>query len=193
MLETRVRPRVRGAVERIARTVGRAGVTPNGLTLLGLGGTGAAAALVALGLLGAAAAVLIPSALADALDGAVARATGRTSRRGAYLDAISDRIADAAILGTLAWHFRLGAPRAAAVAVCTLALSFLASYTKARASSLGYRCDAGIAGRGDRLVLMIIALVVPGAAEPALWVLAGLLLVTVGQRARAVWKQAEGE
>jgi CDP-diacylglycerol--glycerol-3-phosphate 3-phosphatidyltransferase len=193
MLETKVRPLVQGLTESLAGALAQAGVASNALTAISFAGTAAGAALAAAGRFGAAGAVFIPSGIAGLLDGPVGRATGRATRWGTYLDSVIDRLSDAAMLGAIAWHLRLERPRAAAVAIAALALAFLVSYTKARASSLGYRCDVGLAGGADRVVLAAAALVIPGAAETALWVLAGLFLVTTLQRAGAVWKQAAGE
>lgn len=129
-----------------ARPLAAARVPPDGLTLLGLVVACAVVPLAALGgrwpLL--AAAVAVVSGLADNLDGAVAVLTGRTSRWGAVLDALADRVADAAYVVALVV---LGAP----VPLAALAggLSFLHEYARARAAGAGLD-DAGVITVAER-------------------------------------------
>jgi CDP-diacylglycerol--glycerol-3-phosphate 3-phosphatidyltransferase len=193
MLPAMLNVAIRGRIEAITLPVGRglskAGITPNALTAAGLLGTLGAAVLVATGHFGAGAIVLIASALADLLDGAVAKAAGIASRWGAFLDSISDRIGDASILGAIAWRFRLEEPRVAALAVSTLVLVFVVSYMKARAEGLGFTCEGGLAERAERLIVLIAGLLL-SALEAALWLLAALAAITIAQRARLVWRQA---
>ena len=136
------------------------------------------------------------SALTDMLDGAMARARGRTGSFGAFLDSTMDRIADGAIFGALAYWLAISdrPPDAVAALVCLVA-GQVVSYAKARAQSLGVCCDVGIAERAERLIIVLVAagfsgLGVTGALPVGLWVLAVASAVTVVQRLLEVRRQA---
>jgi phosphatidylglycerophosphate synthase len=91
----------------------------------------------------------------DALDGAVAREMGRTSEFGAFLDSTLDRLAESAILAGLLFLFAAsGRPYAALAAGAAMAFSFLTSYTRSRAETLGYDCAVGLLGRAGRVVIL---------------------------------------
>src|SRR5829696_3364731 len=81
----------------------KAGITANGLTAVGLAGSLGAGALIATGQPVIGGAVSLLSGLPDMLDGAVAKASGRVSRRGAFLDSVVDRLSDAAVLTGVIW------------------------------------------------------------------------------------------
>ncbi|MEP6696142.1 MAG: phosphatidylinositol phosphate synthase [Pseudonocardiales bacterium] len=133
----------------------------------------------------------------DMLDGAVARARGTASRWGAFLDSTLDRVADAAVFGTLVWWFafRGDSPPLALAALLCLVLGTLTSYVKARAEGLGMTCNVGFAERTERLIIILVGtglagLGVPYALAVALWLLAGASLITVVQRLAEVRRQA---
>src|ERR1051326_2644886 len=147
------------------------GLTANAITMLGLAGTITAAVFVALGRFGIGAAFFVPSAFLDLFDGLIARKLGTASRWGAFIDSLSDRAGEGALLIALSYRFRDVSPRVSVVALAALVLSFMVSYTKARAESLGYRCEGGFAGRPGRAVLYGTALLIVGAAEPLMWAL----------------------
>lgn len=131
----------------------RARVSPNALTASGLALAVAVVPLVALGgrwpLL--APVLVVASAMLDSLDGAVAVMTGRTTRWGALLDALADRLADSAYLVAL-WV--LGAPGWVAVAAAAVAL--LHEYTRARATTAGMD-DVGAVTVSERPTRVVIA------------------------------------
>jgi CDP-diacylglycerol---glycerol-3-phosphate 3-phosphatidyltransferase len=127
------------------------------------------------------------------LDGAVAKATGRNSRRGAFLDSVVDRLSDAAVLAGIVWlGISRNEPRVAVLAAMVMALSLIVSYVKARAESLGYECNVGIAERPERVVVLGVALLV-GHVLAGLWVLAIAAAITVVQRIMCVWQQPDVE
>jgi CDP-diacylglycerol--glycerol-3-phosphate 3-phosphatidyltransferase len=181
------------AAEPLARMLLATGLTANAITLIGLAGSVAAAALVATGRFGAGAAVFVPAAFLDLFDGLVARRTGTASRWGAFVDSLADRAGEAALLIAIAYRFRVASPRTATVALAALALSLLVSYTKARAESLGYRCEGGFAERPERCILIGAGLLIVGAMEAAMWGLAAVAGLTVVQRILAVRRQARPE
>ncbi|RFU38120.1 CDP-alcohol phosphatidyltransferase family protein [Actinomadura logoneensis] len=193
----KLRPALGRVLTPIGRGVARTGVTPNTITVVGTAGT-VAGALVFFprenyfwGTL-----VITAFVLFDMLDGAVARVTGRSSRFGAFLDSTMDRVADAAIFaGLMAGLSRDGQDGLASVALYCLVAGVVVSYAKARAEGLGYTCNVGIAERSERLIIALVAAGLHGLGVPyvltfALWLLAVLSTVTVGQRFATVYKQA---
>jgi phosphatidylglycerophosphate synthase len=131
------------------RLLVRARVPPNAVTLGSLalaagGGVALAAGHFALG-----GWLYLATGICDILDGRVARATGRASRAGAYIDSVVDRYAELAIFGGLAWYYR-GSPVQALVAAAA-AGSLLVSYTRARGEALGVDVRVGTMQRPERL------------------------------------------
>jgi len=179
----------------VGRGVARTGITPDAVTIAGvLIQVGAAAAILD-GRLFLAAALAAVAALSDVLDGAVAKARGRNGKFGALLDSTTDRIGDALLFLPLAWLYGVSpdvaerdSPLVAAVALVGLVASFLVSYVKARAESLGYRCDVGIAERAERLIALIVALALD-IVPIVLAVLTALSIVTFLQRLVYVRRQ----
>ena len=193
--------RIRGAWDKGMRPVGgfigRSGITPNQITILGVLVQAVASYLIVIDRLGAAGVVLIVAAFLDTVDGAVAKARGFTSRFGALLDSTMDRLSDALVFIPIAWLY-LAAPTSeraemewvAALALTTLVLSFLVSYTKARAEGLGFECNVGLIERAERLIVMIVALVFSALLPVALGFLALASLATFVQRIVHVHKQS---
>ncbi|HWG97842.1 MAG TPA: CDP-alcohol phosphatidyltransferase family protein [Pilimelia sp.] len=176
-------------VDPVARALLRAGISPNAVTVAGAAGVVAGAVgFGARGHLVPGALVVTLFAFTDLLDGAMARARGGSSRFGALLDSTMDRIADGAIFGAVAYWLAVTGDRpSAAAALLCLVLGQVVSYVKARAEGAGLRCDVGVAERTERLVLVGVGGLATGlglswALPAALWLLAALSVVTVGQR-----------
>ena len=163
------RARARSAAETPARLFGRLGLTPNALTVIGFLIAVVGAILAATELWLAAALVVAFGAIFDLFDGALARATNRTSRLGAFLDSTFDRAGEAIVYigiaaGSLAGGFEFGAVLAAAA----MAASFMVSYTRAKAESLGFASgsgmsNVGLAPREVRIGILAVALVLTAA------------------------------
>jgi CDP-diacylglycerol---glycerol-3-phosphate 3-phosphatidyltransferase len=133
------------------------------------------------------AAVFVVGSVLDILDGALARAGGKATPFGAFIDSATDRIGEAFMLGSIGLIFaREGNETALAFAFAAVAASFLVSYTRAKAEALGLRGDVGIGSRAERVVVITAGLVVApwGGLQWALYVLAATAWVTVVQR---VW------
>jgi len=130
--------------------------------------------------------------LLDILDGALARAGGKTTPFGAFLDSTTDRVGEAAMLTALAYvlarHHHLVF---VAVTVLAVAGSILVSYTRAKAEALGLRGDVGIGSRAERVIVITAGLVLApwGVLPWALTLLACTAWVTVAQRVLYVRKQ----
>ena len=163
-----LRARVRGLAVPIALAFGRLGLTPNALTVLGFGISLIAAVAAAQGAWIAAGLLVIFGGVFDLFDGALARATNKVSRLGAFLDSVFDRAGEAVLylgiaIGSLAGGFQLGAILAAAA----MGASFMVSYTRAKSESLGFTpgtgmANVGVAPREVRLVLLTLGLLITG-------------------------------
>src|SRR5262245_9170337 len=95
---------VRGAFDPLGRALTRAGISPDAVRIAGSASLLAAASTFATrGYLATATIIITLCALLDVLDGAMARARGYTTRYGALLDSVMDRVADGAVFGALAW------------------------------------------------------------------------------------------
>ncbi|MGW2307175.1 phosphatidylinositol phosphate synthase [Actinomadura luteofluorescens] len=193
----KIRPALGRVVTPVGQAVARTGVSPNAITVIGTVGVAAGAlVLFPRGEFFWGTMVITAFVLFDMLDGAVARVTGKISAFGAFLDSTMDRVADAAIFaGLMIGLYRAGQEPLAGVALYCLVSGVVVSYAKARAEGLGYTCNVGIAERAERLIVALVAAGFDGLGVPyilavALWGLAVLSTVTVGQRFAAVYAQA---
>jgi len=129
----------------------------------------------------------------DILDGALARAGGKATPFGAFVDSTTDRIGEAFMLGAIGLVFsRDGNETALAFTFAALAGgTFLVSYTRARAEALGLKGDVGLASRAERVVLILIGLAVApwGGLQWAIYALAATAWLTVFQRVLSVRRQ----
>jgi CDP-diacylglycerol--glycerol-3-phosphate 3-phosphatidyltransferase len=190
VLSSKARSAVRHVVDPVGQSLARAGVTANTLTLLGLCGSLGAGVLIGTGRMVLGGLVSLLAGLPDVLDGAVAKASGSAGARGAFLDSVVDRLSDAAVLLGVIWLAAdRNTPRLAVLAALVLTFSLIVSYTKARAQSLGFSCDVGVAERPERVIVLGLALLL-GVLEAGLWVLLAATVVTVAQRVWTVWQQA---
>ena len=172
VIEDRLRARTNGALMRAAGLIAGTGVTPNTLTLLGFLGMAGAGMLCAAGSFFFAGVLVAASCAFDALDGALARASGAASVFGAFLDSFLDRYAEAAVYAGLLVHYA-GEGSAWGVEAAFFAAigSLMVSYARARAEGLGVACRAGLFARPERIAVIIIGLVT-SLVLPALVVLA---------------------
>lgn len=201
MMLNLLRPALGHVLTPIGTAVARTGVTPNAITIVGTAGVvGGALGCYPLGHLFWGSVVITAFVLFDMLDGAVARVTGKISKWGAFLDSSMDRVADAAIFsGLILWLADGGdnLPLAGLGLFCLVA-GALVSYIKARAEGVGFTCNVGIAERGERLIIVLVAagldgLGVPYALHVGLWLLAVTSTITVVQRLLTVRRQALAE
>ncbi len=163
-----LRARVRGLAEPVARGLGRLGLTPNHLTFIGFGiALVAAIAASAQAWLPAGLLVLL-GATFDLLDGALARATGTSSKLGAFYDSVFDRWGEGVIyLGIIWGTLDMGLWRTIVLAAAALVSAVMVSYARARSEGLGFTTGTGIAGVGlapreVRVVILTLGLIVAG-------------------------------
>ena len=191
----------RNAASRSITGLARTRVTPNALTASGVLLCLAASVLVLfenrheLLFYWLGAMVFVAGSVLDILDGALARAGGKTTPFGAFLDSTTDRISEGFMLTAIAFVFaRHGRDVFVAVAMAAVAGSFLVSYTRARAEALGLRGDVGIGSRAERVVVITAGLVLApwGVLPWAIALLAATAWITVVQRVLHVRKQILG-
>ncbi len=208
------RSRIKKLGEPIALALGRLGLTPDGLTLVGFGITAIGAALLALQLWLAGGLVVFLGGVFDMFDGTLARATGRVSKLGAFMDSVFDRWGEALVyVGLVAGCARAGFQLGAWLAAAAMASAFLVSYARAKSEGLGFTTGTGMAAIGlmpreVRLIVLTLGLVAAGLAggvtatldatgsaiiAAALAIIAVGASLTVVQRVLHVRTQAAGE
>lgn len=172
----------------LVRWLSAAGVAPNALTAVGWALALLAGLLFGMGEVRFAGAVMLLAGLFDALDGAVARESGRMSDFGAFLDSTLDRFSEAAVfIGIIFLYAASARPLEALGAGAALAFSLLTSYARARAEGLGYECEVGVLERAGRVTLLSLA-AVSGLLTIGVWVVAAGALVTSTQRILHVYR-----
>jgi CDP-diacylglycerol---glycerol-3-phosphate 3-phosphatidyltransferase len=198
MFTTRFEAWVRRHAERLMSALARLPVTPNQITVVGTAITFLAALLAAFGQLRWAGVVLAVGGTFDILDGALARSTRRGYPYGAFLDSTLDRYSEGAIyIGLAAYFSTVGGPLGRWLIVgiaAALAGSFLVSYVRARAQSLGFTCETGIFARPERVVVTVVGLIFGGyVLYGVVFLLAILTNLTALQRIREVWLQGRAQ
>ena len=171
----------------------RLGVPATAVTLFGLALAFVAAYFAAIGVFLIAGLISIPAAISDMFDGAIARAKGQTSDRGALTDSTIDRISEAAILLGLAVYWLSDAGRHdLGVMLCFVATvgSIMVSYIRARAEGLGYSGTSGFLTRPERVVIITIALLI---SQPliGIWILAIGTPISAAYRFWVEWRNAD--
>ena len=120
------------------------------------------------GRLGLGLVLLIASAVPDLLDGALAKASGTASVRGAFFDSVADRVTDALILGGVGWYLQTRHHgHAAMLPFAILAASMLISYERAKAESLGFNAKGGLMERAERIIVLCVGPGLQRRARPA--------------------------
>jgi phosphatidylglycerophosphate synthase len=215
------RSRVRGLMTPIAVALGRLGLTPNGLTLIGFGIAIIAAGFAAAQLWLPAGVLVVFGGVFDLFDGALARATNKASPLGAFMDSTFDRWGEGIVYVGIVWGgLNSGFERPVILAAAAMASAFMVSYTRAKSESLGFApgtgmANVGLAPREVRIVILTIGLVAAGllpglptdtsgsggaayptnviALELALGLIAVLATITTIQRIVVTMKQARHE
>ena len=188
MLTDRVRQWSRGIINPIVRLVSRTGISPNGVTVIGLLLMVVVALVLSQGYLRLAGVLLIVAAFFDAIDGALARMQDRVTRFGAFFDSTLDRYAEAVVfLGALIYFLEQGASTEVILTYITIAGSVMVSYTRARGEGLGVSIRGGILSRLERMAILIILLLL-NQLTIALWILAPLTNLTALQRIWLTWR-----
>jgi CDP-diacylglycerol--glycerol-3-phosphate 3-phosphatidyltransferase len=203
------RARIKAVFEPIALAMGRLGLTPDALTIIGFGITLVGAILLALQVWVAGALVVFIGGVFDMFDGTLARATGQVSKVGAFMDSVFDRWGEALVyVGIIVGLSAVGLDAGVFLAAAAMASAFLVSYARAKSEGLGFSTGTGMAEVGlmpreIRLVVLTGGLLIGGilgigpevaggsmVVVIALGLIAILATVTVIQRVLATRRQA---
>ncbi|WP_205701372.1 CDP-alcohol phosphatidyltransferase family protein [Herpetosiphon llansteffanensis] len=175
----------------VAPILGRLGITPNMVTLIGVLLTAGVAAVLANGNLQVGGVLLILASIFDLFDGALARATNQSSRFGAFFDSIMDRYSEAVVFfGLLMFiHTKMTGNTTLALTLVYASIigSIMVSYARARAEGLDIPCETGWLGRPERITILSTCLIF-GWLMAALWILAIFTNFTAIQRIYHVWR-----
>lgn len=192
-LTDRMRTWFKWVVDPLGKFFLNIGMTPNMMTTLGMLGNFLSAYFLSQGRLVLGGWVMLIVTPIDALDGTMARLRGDPSDFGAFVDAVSDRYAELAILGGLMYFYATqGNTLGSTLAFAAASGSILVSYVRARAESLGYEAKVGLLTRVERY-LVLAPLLVFNKPLIALWILAILGNFTALQRIWFVRKQAHAQ
>lgn len=152
-----LREALKPALEKVGTAFAATGLSPNVWTSIGVALALASAATYAIlnepyvliigGIL------LLLSGFFDIVDGQVARVAGKTSKKGAFLDSISDKVAEVAVF----FGIMIGGHAEPHLVLLAITLSLLVSYSRSRAESLGVKLQGvGIGERAERLLVVAI-------------------------------------
>lgn len=182
-------------IEPLAKALISIGLTANAVTVIGTIETIVVAFVTGItGWLFAGAVVLTLLVLADSLDGSIAKLTTGDTQFGAFLDSTLDRIADWALLAGVIVFFILHADWwydisrsspdyiswvGVGAAMVSMMTSFVTSYARARAESVGFEVKNGIATRADRLVIILVGMAITGLTHHGLWLAIDMVLLAV--------------
>jgi len=192
MFDGRFRAPIEKAVRPVGQLLRRTGMSPDHLTILGILFAIAAAFSIAQGALRGGLILVILAALPDMLDGALAKAAGSASQRGAFFDSVVDRVTDSLLFGGVAWFFASEkSPHLALLPMAIMGVSSLISYERAKDESLGLYAKGGLMERAERIIVLCVGLLFDSLLTPILWVMLALTVATAIQRFVQVWRQAE--
>ncbi len=162
------RARIKKVFEPVALGMGRLGLTPDALTLIGFAITVAGAVLVSQQQWTAGGLVILFGGVFDLFDGTLARATGKVSNLGAFMDSVFDRAGEVIVYVGLVVGFQaLGILNGTVLAAAAMASAVMVSYTRAKSEGLGFTSGTGMAAIGImprevRLVILSLGLIVAG-------------------------------
>ena len=184
LVSPETRTRVRGLITPIAVALGRLGLTPNALTLIGFGIACIAALLAGAQLWLPAGLLVVFGGVFDLFDGSLARATNQVSKLGAFMDSVFDRWGEGVVYVGVVWGAVVAGDATAAILGATAMTSaFMVSYTRAKAESLGFTpgtgmANVGLAPREIRIVILTVGLVLAGLwSITALSIALGLIVI----------------
>ena len=127
----------------------------------------------------------------DLFDGPVAKASKSASVRGAFFDSVIDRVSDALLLAGVAWFLEVRHHGTMVLLpFALLSVTFMISYERSKAESLGLGAKGGLMERAERMILLGVALLQHSLFLPVLWVLLVLSTLTALGRFQRVWRAA---
>lgn len=176
----------------IGNSLKRAGVSADAITGVGIVMAVGATIAIGLGSLQLGLLLLILTGVPDMLDGAVAKASGQSSSRGAFFDSVSDRLTDGLLFGGFAYFLAASGepPWVVMIPVAGYVTASLVSYIRAKAEALGFDARGGLVERAERFILLALALLFNQFMIAILMVIVVLNFATAIQRFVKVWNQA---
>lgn len=191
MFDGKFRQSVDTSMVPVGRWLVRIGFSADVLTFSGLLFACAAAWAIGAGYHHLAIALLIVTGAHDLMDGAVAKASHRASQRGSYFDSVVDRISDAVLMGGCAYYLTAHHHgQLVLLPIGIMTTTFMISYQRSKAESLGLVAKGGLMERAERLIVLGVALVATQIFIPVLWILLGLTIMTALGRFWRVWQIA---
>jgi CDP-diacylglycerol--glycerol-3-phosphate 3-phosphatidyltransferase len=192
-VDQKARDVTRPALEAVASRLARWNVSPDLVTYLGLVLTIGVAVLAGLGEIRWAGVAYIFAAVFDAMDGTLARVSGKGSRFGAFLDSTIDRFEESIVfLGLIIYYSRVGGQIEIPLILVAAIASLMVSYTRARAEAVGVACKVGFMTRVPRVTVMIVGMILDQVLI-ALVILAITSLFTAFHRMYHVWRATGGD
>lgn len=174
----------------VGEFLGKLGLTPNMLTIIGFVLNCAVAAIIAMGYVQVGGVLLLFSSGFDMLDGSVARATGKMSAFGGFLDSTVDRYSEIVVYFGILYYLLDDTDEWKTGSLLTLAAAtgaLMISYARARAEAAGWKASVGILARTERVVVLSLGLII-GKPVWALWILAIGTHLTAVTRMVHVWR-----
>ena len=195
MFDGDFRDQVDRGVQPIGLALVNMGITADVMTLVGIAMSAVAAVVIGSGHLGWGLVLMICTGLPDLLDGAIAKAAGTSSTRGAYFDSVSDRLADIMLFSGVAWYLSVNVEgQIHMLPVAVMGLAVMISYQRAKAESLGFDAKGGLMERAERFIALGVGLFLGTFSVNlligVLWIMFTLTAITAVQRFFKVWKQA---
>lgn len=195
MFDGRLRSQVDAAVKPIGNSIRRSGVSADAITTIGIVMAFAAAVAIGSGALRLGFLLLILTGIPDLLDGAVAKASGKSTLRGAFFDSVSDRLTDGLLFGGIAYYLAASGeqPWVVMLPVAGYITASIVSYIRAKADALGFDARGGLVERAERFILLAIGLLFEPILLPVLALIIVLNTITAIQRFVKVWRQASAQ
>ncbi len=190
MFDGRFRSGVDSLTAPVGRSLAKAHVSADALTVVGVTLSLVAALAIATGHFFLAFIFVVFTGVPDLLDGPVAKAAGTTSKRGAFFDSVADRVSDLALFGSMAWFYLdHGNHALALVSFGTYGAASLVSYQRAKAELLGFHAKGGLLERAERVFLFGAGLLLSFALPYVMVFLFVGSVITAVQRFVKVWQQ----
>ena len=195
MFDGNMRDQVDRGLEPIGVALRSMGISADVVTITGIAMSTAAAITIGSGNLALGLVLMILTGVPDALDGAVAKASGTSSLRGAYFDSVSDRLSDIILFSGVAWYLADARDdHTHMLPVAVMGVGLMISYQRAKAESLGFDAKGGLMERAERFIALGVGLFL-GAFDDrwlivVLWIMFALSAATAVQRFVKVWRQA---
>ena len=192
MFDGNFRSQIEAGLKPVGASIKKLGITADMITAAGIVMAVAAAVAIGAGALSQGLLLLILTGVPDLIDGAVAKAWGQASQRGAFFDSVSDRITDGLLFGGVTWYLVStdGRPWGVLLPVACYTTASWVSYIRAKADSLGFDARGGLVERAERGILLALGLLFSNLLLVVLGLIVVLNLITAGQRFVKVWGQA---